>query len=253
MDWSDEAIILSVRPHGETAALVEVLTRAHGRSLGLVHGGRSRRQRPVLQPGNHIEITWKGRLAEHLGHFTVEPLRSYGAETLDDGPALTALGAMTALAHLLAERDPHPSLFEITLFVLGFLDDPSTWPALVVRWELALLDELGFGIDLSRCAASGTTEELVYVSPRTGRAVSRAAGEPYRDKLLELPAFLIPRRVGERAAEVTAGDVEAGFRLTGHFLQTRVLQPIDAGLPDPRQRLPALVRRMQDRPVSGPG
>ncbi len=221
MNWSDEAVILSVRPHGETAAVVELLTREHGRHLGLVHGGRSRKSRPVLQIGNHVEVTWKARLSEHLGHMSLELRRGFAGEVMENSAALTGLTSLTTLARLLPERDPHPNLFEVTLFVLGFLDDADVWPALLVRWELALLDELGFGLELSECAATGSNDDLIYVSPKTGRAVSASAGEPYRDRLLNLPAFLKQGRRGTPGP----GDVLAGLKLTGHFLEARVLRP----------------------------
>lgn len=252
MQWSDEAIILGVRAHGETAAIVELLTRSHGRHLGLVHGGRSRRQRATLQIGNHVDATWKGRLSEQLGHMQIEPRRGYAATAMHDAAALAAIGSMTALARLLPERDPHPSLYEITLFVLGFLDDETAWPALLVRWEMALLDELGFGLDLSRCASTGATEDLVYVSPRTGRAVSRDSGAPYADRMLPLPAFLLARRQGERAPAITAADVHDGLRLTGYFIEHRLLSPVGQTLPDPRARLPDLVARLTSPPPAPP-
>ena len=206
MQWTDEGVILSVRPHGETAAVAEIFTREHGRHLGLVHGGRSGRLRPVLQIGNHVEAVWKARLAEHLGQVRVELRFGYAAQAMEDVLALAGMSSMCALARLLPERDPHPSLFEVTLFVLGFLDDAAVWPALMVRWELALLDELGFGLDLSSCAATGTKQDLVYVSPKSGRAVSMEAGEPYKDKLLRLPTFLVMSRYGT----IMHQDVVAG-------------------------------------------
>jgi DNA repair protein RecO (recombination protein O) len=238
MQWSDEGVILSVRPHGETGAVLELFTRQHGRHLGLVHGGRSRRLRPVLQTGNHIDATWKARLADHLGHFTVELRKGFAAHVMEDAAALAALTSMAALARLLPERDPHPNLFEVTLFVLGFLDDRAVWPALVVRWELVLLDELGFGLDLASCAATGKTTDLAYVSPKSGRAVSAEAGEPYKERLLALPAFLR----GAATGAVTAEDVRAGFALTGHFLEARVLRPRDLQMPDARARLMSYLR-----------
>jgi len=238
MDWNDEGVILSVRPHGETGAVLELFTRGHGRHLGLVHGGRSRRLRPVLQTGNHLDVTWKARLADHLGHFGVELRKGYAAAVMEDASALAALTSMVALARLLPERDPHPNLYEVTLFVLGFLDEPQVWPALVVRWELALLEELGFGLDLASCAATGTTADLVYVSPKSGRAVSGEAGEPYKDRLLALPAFLRGRATGP----VTEEDVRAGFALTGHFLDVRVLRPREIPMPDARGRLLSYLR-----------
>jgi DNA repair protein RecO (recombination protein O) len=233
MEWSDEGVVLSVRPHGESAAVLELFTRRHGRHLGLVHGGRSRKLRPVLQIGNHVDAGWKARLADNLGHFSVELRKGNAALLMEDGPALTALTSMAALARLLPERDPHPNLFEITQFVLGFLDDRAVWPALVVRWELALLEELGFGLDLASCAATGKTADLIYVSPKSGRAVSSEAGEPYKDRLLELPQFL---RAGA-SGPVAGKDVLAGLALTGHFLSARVLAPRDMEIPDSRSRL----------------
>lgn len=239
MQWTDEGVILSVRPHGETAAVAEIFTREHGRHLGLVHGGRSGRLRPVLQIGNHVEAVWKARLAEHLGQVRVELRFGYAAQAMEDVLALAGLSSMCALARLLPERDPHPSLFEVTLFVLGFLDDAAVWPALMVRWELALLDELGFGLDLSSCAATGTKQDLVYVSPKSGRAVSMEAGEPYKDKLLRLPTFLVKSRHGT----IMPQDVVAGLTLTGHFLETRVLIPRGEEMPEASMRLRELLER----------
>lgn len=233
MQWSDEGIVLSVRPHGETAAVVELWTRNHGRHLGLVHGGRSRKLRPILQIGNHVDATWKARLADQLGHVTLELRRGFAAEVMDDPPALSALTTVATLTRLLPERDPHPNLYEITLFVLGFLEDQTVWPALLVRWELALLEELGFGLDLSECAATGANDQLIYVSPKSGRAVSASAGEPYRDRMLALPQFLTRQRSGA----VTTADVLAGLSLTGHFLEARVLLPRGEKLPEARQRV----------------
>jgi DNA repair protein RecO (recombination protein O) len=242
MNWSDEGVILSVRPHGETAAVVEMLTRAHGRHMGLVHGGRSRKTRPVLQIGNHVGVTWKARLADQLGHMNVELIRGYAASAMDDAAALSALTSLCTMARLMPERDPHPNLYEVTLFVLAYLDDASVWPALLARWELALLDELGFGLDLTQCAATGANDDLIYVSPKTGRAVSASAGEPYRDKLLALPTFLLP---GRKAA-VTPADVEAAFTLTGHFLETRAFAPRGEHLPEARARMLASLARLRE-------
>jgi DNA repair protein RecO (recombination protein O) len=233
MNWTDEAIILSVRPHGETAAVVEVLSREHGRHLGLVHGGRSRRLRPVLQMGNHVDATWRARLPEQLGFLSVELRRGYAGEAMNDPAALSALTSLVAMARLLPERDPHPSLFEVTLFVLSFIDDIGVWPALLVRWEVALLAELGFGLDLSACAAGGGNDGLAYVSPKSGQAVSASAGEPYRDKLLRLPPFLARSGSGG----VSEGDILDGLRLTGYFLEHRVLESRGEAMPDARRRL----------------
>ncbi len=239
MQWSDEAIVVSVRPHGETAAVAEFFTREHGRHLGLVHGGRSRKQRPVLQIGNHVDVTWKARLSEQLGHVTIELRHGYAAESMENAAALSCLSTVTTLLRLLPERDPSPALYEVTLFVLGFLDDVSVWPALLVRWELALLQELGFGLDLSECASTGSNDQLIYVSPKTGRAVSASAGEPYKDRLLTLPAFLTSAR--DRTA--TREDILSGLELTGYFLEHRVLVPRGETLPEARGRIMSNIDR----------
>lgn len=233
MHWTDEAIILSARPHGETSTVAELFTRSHGRHLGLVQGGRSRKMRPVLQPGNVVEATWKARLAEHLGQLSIEPVKSHAATALERPLALSGLSSLTAMLHLLAEREPHPGLYEVTLFVLAYLDEDEIWPPIYARWELALLAELGFGLDLSRCAQTGETESLIYVSPKSGRAVSAAAGEPYRDRLLRLPGFLR----GTGANTLGASDLADALALTEHFLLTRVAQPRGQGLPEARERL----------------
>ncbi len=245
MEWSDEAVIVAVRPHGETAAVVELLTRGHGRHAGLVHGGRSRKARPVLQIGNHVSARWKARLPDQLGHMTVELERGYAAAAMDDPAALAGLSALCALARILPERDPHPNLYEITLFVLGFFDDARVWPALYVRWELALLEELGFGLDLNSCAATGSRDELCYVSPKSGRAVSREAGEAYRDRMLALPAFLTPDRPTGGNAAVTPSDIAAGLALTGYFLNERVFAARDQAIPEARARLRELIARLE--------
>ena len=233
MEWHDEAIVLSVRAHGETGAIAELLTRAHGRHLGLVHGGRGRTRRPILQPGNHVAAHWRARLHDQLGTFTLEMTHPHAAELMERKHGLNGLECLTTLARLLPERDPHPNLFEVTLFVLGFLTDDAIWPALYARWELALLEELGFGLDLSACAVTGANDYLAYVSPRTGRAVSMAAAEPYKDKLLPLPGLLI----GGGAGASTAADVVAALRLTGHFLARDVQSPHGLKMPDARERL----------------
>lgn len=239
MNWSDEAIVLGVRAHGETAVIAELFTRRHGRHFGFVHGGRSRRLRPVLQTGNQVDVTWKSRIADQLGAFTVELARGFAAEAMAsaDPARLAALSSMATLARLLPERAPHPALFEVSLFVLGFLDDDSVWPALMVRWELALLAELGFGLDLASCAATGNNDHLIYVSPKSGRAVSASAGEPYKDRLLALPGFL----AGHSRGHAPAADIRAGFALTGYFLEHRVLAPHGQAMPEVRSRLVGLI------------
>lgn len=238
MDWSDEGIFLGAKPLGEANAVAELFTLGHGRHLGLVRGGRSRRMRPLLQPGNRLRVTWRARLSEHLGGFNLELIEAHAARVLDDASALAAIGSLSGLARLLPERDPHPALYAAALGVIRAFDDPKLWPALLVRWELQLLQELGFGLDLSECAATGAETELAYVSPRSGRAVSRGAGQPYDVKLLKLPAFL-----REDDAPADEGDLLAGFALTGYFLERDVLSPHGLVMPQARERLIGLLAR----------
>lgn len=232
MDWRDDGILLSTRPLGEANAVAELLTEGHGRHLGLVRGGRSRRLRPLLQPSNLLHITWRARLQEHLGSITVELIQSYAAGVLDDAAALLCIESLTAMARMLPERDPHPALYQGARAVFEALDDPDVWPARLIRWELEFVADMGFGIDLSECAATGTTEHLIYVSPKSGRAVSKEAGAPYADKLLRLPAFLI-----EETAAATPQDIADGFRLSGYFLDRDIYAPQGAALPAARERL----------------
>ena len=244
MDWSDEGIFLSAKPLGEANAVAELFTLGHGRHLGLVRGGRSRRMRPLLQPGNLLRATWRARLSEHLGGFNVELIEAHAGRILDDPRALAAIGSIAGLARLLPERDPHPALYAATLQILRSFDDGGLWPALLVRWELQLLQELGFGLDLSECAATGVDADLAYVSPRSGRAVSRDAGQPYCSKLLKLPAFVI-----DEEAPAGEGDVVAGFALTGHFLERDVLEPHGLTMPQARERLIGLLARPSKVPA----
>jgi DNA repair protein RecO (recombination protein O) len=231
MEWRDDGFIIGVRRHGESSAIVELMTRAHGRHLGIVKGGRSRRMQPVLQQGNSISIVWRARLEEHLGVFAVEPLRQRAAVLMESGMALAGVNLIGVLLRLLAERDPHESLFEMVEALADHLADTRIAPALMARFELAVLAELGFGLDLEQCAATGGKDDLVWVSPRSGRAISRAAGEPWADRLLPLPPFL---RDGAQLSNVAAADLEQAYRLTGFFLERDVLQP--RGLREPEAR-----------------
>jgi DNA repair protein RecO (recombination protein O) len=231
MQWTDEGVILATRRHGENSLIVELLTLRHGRHLGLVRGGRSSRLRPMLQPGNSVLATWRARLDEHLGNYTLETTTARAARLMEGAGALYGLQMVASLIRLLPERDPHPELYEGVIALLDFLDDPLRAGRLLVRFEARMLEELGFGLDLERCAATGTTSDLVYVSPKTGRAVSRAAGERYGDRLLALPRFLIDN---DDMLEVAPADILAGFRLTGHFLYRRVFEPRGLAPPDAR-------------------
>ncbi len=219
MEWRDEGIVIGVRRHGETDVVLELLTKEHGRHLGLVRGGRSQKLRPVMQPGNAVEAVWRARLEEHLGEYRVEATAMRAARLIDDPAALYGLSHLAWLVRLLPERDPHPALHETLGVVLDALGDVRIAAPLVVRFELAILSELGFGLDLDECAATGARTDLVWVSPKSGRAVSAAAGEPWRDRLFPLPAFL---RDEGRGVLPTAEEVVAGFRLTGHFLERHV-------------------------------
>jgi DNA repair protein RecO (recombination protein O) len=231
MEWRDEGVVIGVRSHGETSAIAEILTAEHGRCLGMVRGGRSRQMRPVLQPGNLVMATWRARLEDHLGVFQLEPLSLKAGFILSYPFRLAGLSTLMALAQMLPEREPHPKLYHAAHVVLSSIEDDALWPALLVRWEMGLLDELGFGLDLSKCAATGQGHDLYFVSPRTGRAVSRAAGLPYEDRLFALPGFLR----GE--GEVIEGDVLAGLKLTGYFLERHVFGPRAIAMPQARQWL----------------
>lgn len=239
MEWQDEGIVLSSRKHGETSAILEVMTRAHGRHLGLVRGGRSRKQQPVLQPGNRLSLIWRARLDEHLGTFQAEPLAFNAARLLESATAVYGLLTLAAHLRLLPERDPHAALYETLGIVIDNLGDAHAAAELVARFELLVLDELGFGLDLTRCAATGQTDDLAYVSPRTGRAVSREAGGPWHDRMLILPDFLHPN--AREAADQAA--IEAAFRLTGFFLFRHVYEPRAIAEPEARASFLAAVRK----------
>ncbi|SFL45605.1 DNA replication and repair protein RecO [Methylobacterium pseudosasicola] len=239
MQWTDDALVLGLRRHGESGVILEAMTEAHGRHLGLVHGGRSRRMQPVLQPGNRVRLTWRARLDEGLGAYTVEPLESQVSRMIGSGIALYGLGHMAALLRLLPERDPHPALYEAAGILIAHLDDPAVAPPLMVRFELEILSELGFGLDLTACAATGGNDALAYVSPKSGRAVSASAGEPFRDKLLALPTFL------HAGGPPGPDGVAQGFTLTGYFLDRHVWGPRGLAAPEERARFVALGREAE--------
>jgi DNA repair protein RecO (recombination protein O) len=241
MEWSDEGLVLSARRHGENGAVVTLLTVEHGRHSGLARGAHGRTARGLYQPGNHVTARWRGRLPEHLGNWTCELIAGYAAATLDDPGRLSALSSACAMLDAaLPEREPAARVFADTLaFVAALALDEGPdrrWPATYARWELQLLADLGFGLDLSACAATGVTEDLVFVSPKSGRSVSAAAGAPYRDKLLVLPEFLKSVGVAPSLAPSLA-DVKQALRLTGYFLERHVFAPHDRTLPPARTRL----------------
>ena len=230
MSWSDEAFVLSARAHGEAGALVELLTERHGRWAAHVAGGASRRMKPFLQPGARVLVEYRARTAENLGSAQLEPVGEGPAALFDDPLALTGLASAAAVAAgALPEREPHPGVFLAFEALQGVFTAPAVWPAVYVRFEMGLLEELGFGLDLSRCAVTGSTDDLAYVSPRTGRAVSRSAGEPYRARLFALPPFLLGSQGG-----LSPGDVGAALDLVGRFLELNVFGPLNRPLPPAR-------------------
>lgn len=237
MDWRDEGVLLSMRPHGESAAIIEVLTLSHGRHVGVVRGGASRKMAAVLQPGTGLQLEWRARLDDHIGTFTVEPVKSR-AHLLSDRLALAGLLSVCALLRTaLPEREPHPVLWSATLGLMDELGGEG-WTSAYLRWELLLLEELGFGLDLTSCAVTGASQGLAYVSPKTGRAVTVAGAGEWADRLLPLPA-------GLTAAEPLSPDsVAQGLRLTGFFLD-RGLRPVlhERPLPEARNRLVDLLSR----------
>jgi DNA repair protein RecO (recombination protein O) len=232
MEWTDEGIVLGVRRHGESSVIVELLTRGHGRHLGLVRGGAGKRMRPVLQPGNGVTAVWRARLDEHLGYYMIEGTRLRAASLLASPHAVYGVTHLAAVARLLPERDPHENIYEMLDRTLDDFEDAGEAAVHLIRFELAMLAELGFGLDLEACAATGATADLIYVSPKSGRAVSRTAGAPFSDRLLRLPAFLRPGE-GETGGW-SDNDLSDGFALTGLFLLRHVLEPRGQGHSDAR-------------------
>jgi DNA repair protein RecO (recombination protein O) len=239
IEWRDEGAVLSVRPHGENAAIIDVFTAAHGRHAGVVRGGAGRRLAPLLQPGAQVDLVWRARLADHLGAYTVEPLRSRTAQAMGDRLALAGLNAVAALlARALPEREPHGPLYARTVRLLDLLGRGDVWPLAYLRWEMSLLEEMGFGLDLTVCAVTGMAEDLAHVSPRTGRAVSRAAAGAWADRLLPLPPVMLGQ------GEATGPEIAAALAVTGHFLARRLFASLsDQPMPPARARLLAEIAR----------
>ena len=237
MEWCEEGVVLARRRHGENALIIEVFTRGHGRHAGIVRGGGSRRLAPILEPGNQVQATWRARLAEHLGSFEVEPVMARAALLMGERRTLAGLNAVTALlSYALPEREPHPALYDGTLTVLEMMCEGPFWPLAYVRWELALLEELGFGLDLSRCAVTGATEGLVFVSPKSGRAVSDAGAGEWKPNLLPLSPSLLGQGSG------TAAEISDGLRTTCHFLKSRLVPALgNRRLPEARDRLAGIL------------
>ncbi|MEK4033920.1 DNA repair protein RecO [Methylocystis sp. IM3] len=229
MEWQDEGLVIGARKHGETSVILELMTRAHGRHLGVVRGGRSKTLRPVLQPGNLVAASWRARLEDHLGAFSVEPVSWRAARYLDRAAALHGVALLSALLRLLPERDPQPELFHTANAIAARLDAADAAGPLLARFELALLAALGYGLDLSCCALTGTRDDLAFVSPKSGRAVARCAGAPWSARLLPFPEFL--REASDEASQTEIADA---FRLTGYFLTRDVLAPRGVSMPAAR-------------------
>ncbi len=238
ISWEDQGIVLAVRRFGEHDAIVTALTETQGRHAGIVKGGSGKKGRSVLQPGNLVKVWYRARLDEHLGTFTVEGLRPFAADAMQAADVLSGLSALCSMAEAtLPEREPHAAVYRHTLHLLEHLGRPG-WEAHYVLWELALLRDMGYGLDLTVCAATGTTEDLTHVSPRTGRAVCRAAAEPYAPRLLALPAFV--RAENASTDNLAPADIIQGLALTGHFFETHIFKP-------QRQEMPASRARFVDR------
>jgi DNA repair protein RecO (recombination protein O) len=238
MQWTDEGIVLGVKRHGETSVILELMTHERGRHLGLVRGGTGTRLRGVLQPGNSLRATWRARLDDHLGNYAVEGTNLRAAGFLNSAHAVHGVTHIAALCRLLAEREPHARIHGGLEAILDALDDRAAVAPMIARFELDFLAELGFGLDLSSCVATGETADLIYVSPRSGRAVSRTAGEAYRDKLMRLPAFL---RTDDEPP--SAADLADAFVLTGFFLERHAFAPRGLPLPEARARFVAAISR----------
>jgi DNA repair protein RecO (recombination protein O) len=232
MEWRDEGLIIGVRRHGEASTIVEAMTRAHGRHLGLVRSGRSARLRATLQPGNTIGLVWRARLDEHLGSYAVEPLSLRAGRLMGSGMALAGINYLAALVRVLPERDPHEGVYNAATLIADALDDGALAPTLIARFEAQILAECGFRLDLGSCAATGATDRLVYVSPKSGRAVSAEAGAPWRDRLLRLPPFL--REDASLEGQPSADEIADAFRLTGFFLARDLFSLRGEPLPDSR-------------------
>jgi len=238
MHWNDPAIVLGSKKYGESAAVVCLLTQSHGLYKGLVRSMNGKAARGIFQTGNFIDAKWSGRLPEHLGNFSAELTKPNAALLLSDSVKLTALGAICSLLEMtLPERDQCPDIYDRLYNFIEIMCQSDSWQYEYVILELELLTHLGFGLDLSECAATGATEDLVYLSPKSGRAVSRKAGEPYKSKLFLLPEYFITGEINEK----TEGNALNGLDICAYFLEKYVLKPHNAALPLTRLRLREMV------------
>ncbi len=245
MEWADEAVVLGVRKHGETSVIAELMTRQRGRHLGLVNGGRSRSMRPILQPGNSVRAVWRARLEDHLGTLRIEGDNLRAATLMEQPHCIYALQTLATHLRLLPERDAHPALYDMLNIVLDNLEEPDIAGELVVRFELALLDELGFGLDLTRCASTGSRQDLVYVSPKSGIAVSKDAGAPYADRMLTLPHFLLVKE-NVTVEHAPIESIVDGFALTDFFFDRHVYGPRTIERPPERESLIRAIKKLMN-------
>lgn len=230
MEFEDDGFVIAARPHGETGAIVELLTATHGRWAAHVAGGASRRMKSFMQAGARVTVSYRARVSDQLGAARLEPVGEGPSILFDDPLALAGLAAAASVvAGALPEREPHPGAYLAFESLIGALPHAEIWPAVLIRFEAGLLQDLGFGMDLSSCAVTGSREDLVWVSPRSARAVSAGAGEPWRDRLLALPGFLLSAQ-----SPLTSGDIAAGLALTGRLLQDFVFSPLNRPLPPAR-------------------
>ena len=230
MEWRDQGVLLSVRRHGESSAIIDVFTEAHGRHSGVVRGGASRKMAPILQPGTQLDVAWRARLEDHIGSYTAEPIRSRSGHVLSDRLALAGLNSVVSLlGFCLPEREPQNSIYRRTIGVLDLLEEPDIWPLAYLRWEVGLLEDLGFGLDLSSCAVTGATDGLVYVSPKSGRAVSQEGAGDWASRLLPLPPVLL------RQGDAPDHEIAQALETTGFFLREH-LAPMVGNRPLPEAR-----------------
>ncbi len=241
MDWQDEALVMGTRRQGESSVILEVMTAGHGRHLGVVRGGRSRKLQPVLQSGNSVIVNWRARLEEQLGTFVIEPVALRAANLMASEAALQGVSHLGHLLRLLPEREAFHGIYALALLICQRLAGEDHAAPLMAVLELALLRELGFGLDLSACALTGAREHLAFVSPRTGRAVTAAAGQMWADKLLRLPDFMARTQALGEAGHVSCEELADAFRLTAHFLGQNIYAPRGQDVPLARRRYVALV------------